>query len=292
MSQPPPPPRPRDILAQAGLTPKKSWGQSFLLDQRILADIAAYTEASRGQHVLELGAGLGALTYHLLARGARVTAVERDRELAPVLRQVLGWAGERLEVLEADAVRLDYTELAVRVGGPLIVAGNLPYQLSSRILVSLAEARAQLSRAVLLVQREVAERLTAAPGSRTYGLLSVLVQRQLAAGLKRVVPPSAFLPRPKVHSAIVVLVPAALTRDALEDEALVAVARVAFQARRKTLRAAFSLAWRGASAALAQAFARAGVDPMARAESLSVDDFARLGAALVAAGLLGGGPRG
>jgi 16S rRNA (adenine1518-N6/adenine1519-N6)-dimethyltransferase len=282
----PPPPSPKALLAAAGLGAKKSWGQNFLLDQKVLADIATLAGAAPGRVVLELGAGLGALTHHLLARGARVIAVERDRELVPVLKSALAWAGDRLEVLEADAARLDYGELAGRLGSPLTVTGNLPYQLSSRILVSLADARPHVGRAVLLVQKEVAERLSAPPGSKVYGLLSVLVQRHVEARTARGVSPAAFLPRPKVHSAVVVLAARPGARDAALDAALVSAARAAFQARRKTLRAGLAGALRVAPALVEAALLEAGLDPSARAETLEVGEFERLGASLAARGLL------
>lgn len=282
----PPPPSAKALLAAAGLGAKKSWGQNFLLDQKVLADIASLAGAGPGQAVLELGAGLGALTHHLLARGARVTAVERDRELVPVLKQALTWAGDRLVVLEADAARLDYADLAARMGSPLTVTGNLPYQLSSRILVSLADARPHVGRAVLLVQKEVALRLSAPPGSKVYGLLSVLVQRHVEARTARAVSPGAFLPPPKVHSAVVVLTARPGGRDPALDAALVATARAAFHSRRKTLRAGLAGALRAAPALVESALVEAGVDPSTRAETLDVAAFERLGASLSRFGLL------
>jgi 16S rRNA (adenine1518-N6/adenine1519-N6)-dimethyltransferase len=282
----PPPPRAKELLAAAGLHAKKSWGQNFLLDQHVLADIAALAGAGPERPVLELGAGLGALTHHLLARGGKVLAVERDRELVPVLRDVLSWAGDRLELLEADAAQLDYAALAARLGAPLTVTGNLPYQLSSRILVDLADARPHVARGVLLLQREVAERLTTEPGSRVYGLLSVLVQRNLSVRIARGVPPGAFLPRPKVHSAVVVLEARAGTREPVLDAALTATARAAFRARRKTLRAGLALALEVPAAKVEPALLEAGIAPEARAETLGVDELERLGAALARRGLL------
>ncbi len=279
-----PPPHPRRQLAAAGLRPKKSWGQSFLCDTNLLAAIAADLGPIDERTVVELGAGLGGLTHQLLVRGARVVAVERDRELLPVLRQTLAWA-ERLELLEADAVALDYAALAA-TRGPLLVTGNLPYQLSSRILVALADQRAHLVRAVLLVQREVAERVAAGPGSRTYGLLSVLVQRAFRPAILRAVPPQVFHPRPKVHSAVLELVVAPTVVSAADEAALVAGARAAFHARRKTIRQSLALALGAPAAVVDQALAAAGLDPRARAETLALADFARLGVALAAAGLL------
>jgi len=285
MTTAPPPPNPIALLKQAGLIAKPSWGQNFLLDQSILAETARLAVGEPPATVLELGAGLGALTYHLLVAGARVIAIERDREIAPLLRQALAWSAQ-LEVVEADAVRLDYGVYAARSGGPLAVAGNLPYQLSSRILVSIAEAREYVARAVVLLQLEVAERLVAAPGGRDYGLLSVLVQRSFAVHIARHVPPGAFHPRPKVQSAVVVLERESVGREVSADRALVAAARAAFHGRRKMLRNSLATALDCANVTVDAAIHAAGLSPQTRAETLSIDDFARLGAALLDAGLL------
>ena len=145
----PPPPRARELLAASGLRPKKSWGQNFLTDQNMLAAIAREALDGDVEQVVELGAGLGALTYHLLAQEGQVLAIERDREIAPILRDALSWS-DALEVREADAAKLDYGALADELGSRLTVAGNLPYQISSRILVSLADAWSSIDRVVVL----------------------------------------------------------------------------------------------------------------------------------------------
>ncbi len=290
MNGTPPPPNPRQLLAQAGMGAKKSWGQNFLLDQEVLAQMAEASGAGPEQPVVELGAGLGALTYHLLRLGGRVVAIERDRELAPLLRSALAWAPS-LDVREADAARLSYADLASELGGPLVVVGNLPYQLSSRILVTLADAAASVRRVVVLVQEEVADRLCAPAGSRAYGLLSVLVQRSLAPEPLWRVPPTAFLPRPKVVSRVVRLESRGAARTERADAVLVQAARAAFSARRKTLRNALKGALGVEAAATEAAIEAAGLSPQARAETLSVADFARLGKVLEAAGLLSVGPR-
>ena len=275
---------PRALLHHAGLHAKKSWGQNFLCDRRVLVDIsAALTSAGGGPtRVLELGAGTGALTAHLLDAGHCVTAVERDRELVPVLREQLG-DQPQFAIHEADAGRLDYG--ALRGDGPAwVVAGNLPYQLSSRILVNLADASAHVQAAVLLVQREVAQRLVAEAPGRVYGLLSVLVQRSFRAEIVRSVPPGAFHPPPKVTSAVV-----RLTRRASmapEQGALVLAARAAFSARRKTLANALSAYFKVDKGALEPVFKGVDIAPSARAETLSVEQFAHLGATLMTHGVM------
>ena len=276
---------PRALLHQAGLQAKKSWGQNFLCDRGVLVDISAALTAAGGgapTRILELGAGTGALTAHLLDAGHTVTAVERDRELIPVLREQLGnQAG--FTIHEADAGRLDYG--ALRGYGPAwVVAGNLPYQLSSRILVNLADAVRDVQAAVLLVQREVAQRLVAEAPGRVYGLLSVLVQRSFHAEIVRQVPPGAFHPPPKVTSAVV-----RLTRKqhiAADHTALVLAARGAFSARRKTLANALSAYFKVDKSALQPVFSAVGIAPSVRAETLAVEQFAQLGDALVAHGVM------
>src|SRR5512138_953914 len=229
-------PSPRALLERHGLRAKKSWGQNFLGDEAILDDIARLAAARAGDLVVELGAGLGHLTVRLLARGARVVAVERDRDMAAVLRAELG---DRVALLEADAARLDLARIARDHGAPagrLAVVGNLPYHLTSPILFSLLDQAAAVERAVLLVQREVAERLAARPGTRELGLLSVLLQREADVSIERIVPPGAFVPPPKVESAVV----CALFRE--PADAVVSGARfrklvkAGFGQRRKTLR--------------------------------------------------------
>jgi len=208
-------PSPRALLGKYGLRAKKSWGQNFLGDEAALDHIARLAVEREGERVVELGAGLGHLTARLVARGGRVVAVERDRDMARVLR---GELGDSVEIVEADAARLDYAALAAGTpaapprppppphggegeGKKIAVVGNLPYHLTSPILFSLLDQAASISRAVLLVQREVAERLAADPGTKDWGLVSVLLQREADVSIERIVPPGAFVPPPRVESA-------------------------------------------------------------------------------------------
>jgi 16S rRNA (adenine1518-N6/adenine1519-N6)-dimethyltransferase len=227
--------------------------------------------------VVELGAGLGHLTARLLARGAAVTAVERDRDMARVLR---GELGDRIELLEADAARLDYAALAR--GRPLSVVGNLPYHLTSPILFGLLDQLGAVARAVFLLQREVAERLAASPGEADWGLLSVFLQREAEVSLERVVPPGAFYPPPKVHSAVIHLAfrppaPAAAVLDVARFRRLV---KAGFSQRRKTLGNALKGARVAPAVALAGALAASGIDPSRRGETLAIEEWAALERAL------------
>lgn len=281
-------PSPRALLEKHGLRAKKSWGQNFLGDEAILDDIARLAAARPGDLVVELGAGLGHLTARLVARGARVIAVERDRDMARVLR---GELGERIVLLEADAARIDYGRIAAEAAGEtstpaaappprLAVVGNLPYHLTSPILFSLLDQAEHVSRAVFLLQREVAERLAARPGTHDWGILSVLLQREADVSVERIVPPGAFVPPPKVESAVL----CALFRppqDRVADPARFRrLVKAGFAQRRKTLANALGAARIVSDEALAPALAAAGIDPRRRGETLTVAEWAALDRAL------------
>jgi 16S rRNA (adenine1518-N6/adenine1519-N6)-dimethyltransferase len=278
-------PSPRELLDRYELRAKKSWGQNFLGDEAVLDGIARLAAPSGGETVVELGAGLGHLSSRLLARGATVAAVERDRDMVRVLR---GELGDRITLLEADAARLDWAALARRFGtadaggGPprLSVAGNLPYHLTSPILFSLLDHAAHVRRAVFLLQREVAERLAAPPGSREWGLLSVLLQREADVSVERRVPPGAFWPPPRVESAVL----CALFRppaDAVADpDRFRRLVKAGFAQRRKTLRNALEAARVVEPERLASALTVAGIDPGRRGETLTVAEWAALDRAL------------
>jgi len=280
-------PSPRALLDRYGLYAKKRWGQNFLGDEAVLDEIAGLAAPTPGETVVELGAGLGHLSARLLARGARVVAVERDRDMVRVLR---GELGDRIALLEADAARLDWAALAGRYAGPataegagearLAVAGNLPYHLSSPILFSLLDQAAHVRRAVFLLQREVAERLAAPPGSREWGLLSVLLQRHAEVEVARRVPAGAFWPPPRVESAVL----CATFRppvDAVRDEGRFRrLVKAGFGQRRKTLRNALEAANLAELERLDAALAAAGIDPGRRGETLVVAEWAALERAL------------
>jgi 16S rRNA (adenine1518-N6/adenine1519-N6)-dimethyltransferase len=277
----PPPPQPKVLLQEAGLDPKKSWGQNFLLDQEVLNHMAQCVVQLGAHTALELGAGLGALTYHLLKQQQPTVAIERDREMAQILRTLFPWS-QVFTLCEADAATLDYAWYAQKYGqgASLAVAGNLPYHISSRILVSLAGFAGVLKGAVVLVQKEVAERLAAGHGSRTYGLLSVLVQRAFEVSVVRGVPPSVFLPQPKVHSAVVVLRTRSTLLDPALDACFVRAAKAAFCARRKTLKNAWMQGLHVTAEKAQSLIEEAGLNPQIRAEMLDVKAFERLACVL------------
>jgi 16S rRNA (adenine1518-N6/adenine1519-N6)-dimethyltransferase len=212
-----------------------------------------------------------------------VVAVERDRDLARVLRGELGGA---VEIVEADAARLDWTALAAAPGGSrrVAVVGNLPYHLTSPILFSLLDQAAALSRAILLVQREVAERLAAGPGTKAWGLLSVLLQREADVSIERIVPPGAFVPPPRVESALVRIGFRPPPEPVLHPGRFRRLVKAGFGQRRKTLANALRAARVAPPERLAAALAEAGIDGGRRGETLTVADWARLERALGPAG--------
>jgi 16S rRNA (adenine1518-N6/adenine1519-N6)-dimethyltransferase len=278
---------PRRVLARHGLTAKKSWGQNFLRDRAVLARIAAAARATADDVVVEIGAGLGALTAALAATDpppARIVAIERDPDMLRVLAAELG--GEpRVELAPADATRFDFAGLARSVGRPLIVVGNLPYQIASALVLSLLDAgrAGAVARAVVMVQREMAKRITAPPGSRVYGRLTVAVAQRAEARILFDVKPGSFHPAPAVVSSVLSLVPrvaplAAVRVPALFDE----VVKQAFSTRRKMLRRALAAGF--GEEISAAALAASGIAGTKRAEELSVAEFGRLADAFADAG--------
>lgn len=275
---------PGALLRRHGLRPKKAWGQNFLSDPGVQSRIAGLVAPAAGETVIELGAGLGHLTARLVGQGARVIAVERDRELAPVLREELGRQHPELEIVEADAAQFDFAAVARETGQRVVVCGNLPYHLSSPILFHVLDNHTAVKRVVVLLQREVAERIAAPPDTPEYGLLSVLLQHIADVRIGLRVPRGAFVPPPDVDSAVLVadLLPA--PRAPVESELRFRrVVKAAFSQRRKTLSNALRpLAPREV---LDAAFTATGIDPGRRGETLSVAEFAALERALAGRGV-------
>jgi 16S rRNA (adenine1518-N6/adenine1519-N6)-dimethyltransferase len=260
--------RPKDLLRKYGLHAKKSWGQNFLVDDKAYEAIVEACRLTRDDWVIEIGAGLGTLTARLQPLARRVIAVERDRDMVTVLR---GELSGNVEIAEANALSYDYGAIEMRAERKPIVVGNLPYQIASPILFRLLEARRHLLRIVVMLQREMADRILAPPSTPEYGALGVMVRMFGEAKLVRKVPAGAFLPAPRVDSAVLAIEPFASTRIPVRDvERFGEVVHAAFQQRRKTLRNAL------AKILGPEAFVRAQIDPARRGETLSVEEFARL----------------
>ncbi len=269
---------PREILRQRGLRPKRSWGQNFLADPAALAEIAAAARLVPGETVVELGPGLGHLTSALLETGARVVAVERDRDMVAALSEL---PAERLTIVAANAAAVNFAELAGT--SSVVVVGNLPYQLTSPILFQVLDQHRSVSRAVFTVQKEVAQRVAAPVGTRSGGILTVLLGLWFEAELLSVLPAALFHPPPQVDSAVLRLTALARPRAQVEDAAhFRRVVKAAFAQRRKTiLNSLQSDPTLGDAARLRAALEASSIEPRTRAEALSIEDFARLSRALL-----------
>lgn len=248
---------------------RKRFGQHFLHDPAVLARIVAAVDPRPGDNLVEIGPGRGALTELLLARTGRLHAIEIDRDLTAALRDRFG---DALELIENDALEVDYAALAAE--GPLRLVGNLPYNISSPLLFTLFACDAPLADMHFMLQREVVERITAAPGSRDYGRLSATVAARADAETLFTVGPGAFKPPPRVNSAVVRLRPRSAPFPLTDLSAYDRVVTAAFGQRRKTLRNAL------ADLLDAEAIVAAGVDPGVRAERVTPAQFAALAARL------------
>jgi 16S rRNA (adenine1518-N6/adenine1519-N6)-dimethyltransferase len=272
----------RAALQRARLRPNRRAGQCFLVDPTVLERIVAAAGLVPGEAVLEIGAGTGTLTRALAAAGVRVTAVERDRRLAAALRAA-PFPGPGVVVVEADALAFDLGAWRASAGGPAKVVANIPYQITSPLLLRLLDLGPRLSLIVLLVQREVAGRLVAQPGSKAYGALTLACRYRAEVEVVAEVPRRAFHPPPEVDSALVRLTPLDWPRVGVPDGAfLFAVIRAALGQRRKTLRNALLGArpLRLDASRLDRALASAAIDGRARGETLSLEDYARLAISL------------
>jgi len=276
------------LLRSAGLRPRRRLGQNFLCDGNVLERIADSALGGGCEPVVEIGAGLGALTARLAVRSRLVTTVEIDAALHPILEQTLAGLAN-VEVLIADFLQLDTVALFGRTFGPGagVVAGNIPYGITSPILERLFASKDRLLRAALLVQTEVADRLTARPGTKAYGSLTVFCAFHGTMTRAFRVPPHLFYPAPDVGSTLVVFEPHDPPSSlACPTEAVFRVIRAAFAQRRKTLANAVAgggLAPDAASAS--EALMSCGVDPTRRGETLTLDEFIMIANALHASAL-------
>ena len=265
----------RALLAKYELRAKKSWGQNFLVEERAYREIVHACGLGEGDWVVEIGAGLGTLTARLADAAAHVIAIERERDMLDILGKELG-DRPRVEIVAADALAFDYAAVAARAGRPPVVVGNLPYQIASPILFRLLEARHHIARIVVMLQKEMVDRIVAAPGGKQYGALSVMVRLYGEPKLVCRVRAGGFIPAPRVDSAVLRIVPYAggATKVAVDDRQFSRVVHAAFNQRRKTLRNALSAVFD--IAAVDHALAAAAIDGQRRGETLSVEEFARV----------------
>jgi 16S rRNA (adenine1518-N6/adenine1519-N6)-dimethyltransferase len=267
----------REVIARHGLSARKSLGQNFLLDLNLTAKIARVAGDLTQSDVLEVGPGPGGLTRGLLAEGARrVLAVEKDDRCLPALAEIADAYPGRLEVMNADALSID--PLA-HLTPPIRVVANLPYNVGTELLVRWLTPPVwppAWSSLTLMFQKEVAERIVARPGSKAYGRLAILAQWRCEAKIVLTLPPEAFTPPPKIHSAVVHLTALPEPRHPADPAVLSRVVAAAFNQRRKMLRASL----RGVAPDIETRLAAAGIDPTARAEDISLEAFCALARAV------------
>lgn len=259
-----------------GIRPSKALGQNFLVDPNTIRRIVRLAEVKPGDRVVEVGAGLGTLTAALAEKAERVIAIEFDRALLPALREAVE-VFPKVEIVRADVMRLDFAPLLKGAGWRFI--SNLPYNLATPLLARLLEEVPEIEDFVVMVQREVGERLVSPPGSRQYGAVSVLVSYFCEGRTLGRVPPTVFWPKPKVDSVLIRLARRPSPVD-VPVEDLMRVVRGAFSQRRKRVRNALAASLEMSPADVERVLAAAGVEPGARAEALAIGDFARIAKAL------------
>ena len=252
----------------------KSLGQNFLIDDSVLSDIVEGAEVNNEDFIIEIGPGVGSLTAKLLMKAKKVTSIELDSDLIPILEQELG-EYDNFQLIHKDALKVDFNDVIGEENSVKLVA-NLPYYVTTPIIVKLLKDGYKFKSLTIMIQKEVAERIDADPGCKDYGALSVLVQYYCNTSIVRKVAPSCFIPRPKVESIVIKL-------DRLDEPRVKAkdinfmfeLVRAGFNMRRKTL-------WNAAKTLkvnkerLQEAFEKAGIDPKRRAETLSLEEFAVL----------------
>ncbi|MBF0159954.1 MAG: 16S rRNA (adenine(1518)-N(6)/adenine(1519)-N(6))-dimethyltransferase RsmA [Magnetococcales bacterium] len=266
------------ILAQLrhhGIHPKKGLGQHFLIDAHLAQQIVLLSGVTATDRVVEIGPGVGALTTWLLQQAGSLHAIEPDQQLLPLLQQRCHGLGQ-LTVLHEDALLHDFTQLSARLGGPLVIVANLPYNISTPLLLHLLEQRHVIQAMTLMFQKEVADRLVAPAGCKSYGTLSVYCQLWCHATSLMDVAAHAFYPPPKVLSTVVQLTPRQQPLFPVHDEPwLRRVVRAAFGQRRKTLRNALMVLGLNSSQS-EQWLGHAAIDPQRRGETLTLAEFVQL----------------
>ena len=272
----------RRLLAKYSISPARRLGQHFLIDRGIMVAIIRTAAVDSQDVALEVGPGLGEMTMLLASKARRVIAIEIDESIVALLKDRLD-DYDNIMLHRGDALKFDFLGKSRNWGEKFKVVANLPYSISTQLLFCFVEMRDAFSDMTLMLQKEVAERIVAAPGGKQYGVLSVLLQLYCDASIRFLVPPSSFYPRPKVESAVVRFDFLEKPRVEIKDEALFRkVVKASFGHRRKTLKNAFknfgffnSKAWD-----VEAHFRRAGIDPTRRGETLTLEEFAALSEAV------------
>lgn len=270
----------RQELQTYGLSPRKRLGQHFLIDRNIIEKVIRVAEVKSEDVVLEVGPGLGEMTLGLARQAKRVIAVEIDSRLTEILRRKTSGTSN-VEIIEEDILKTDFDAMVRRMKSPLKVVANLPYQISTPLLFRFMESRRLFSNLTLMLQKEIIERITASPGGKAYGALSVLMQSVSCPSLQFVVKPTAFFPPPKVESAVVrILWKEESGIEPTEEEWFKKVIRASFGYRRKTLRNALKHSRLVPLDSIEMKMDAIGIDSRRRPETLSLEEFIRLAEAL------------
>lgn len=269
-----------EVLKKHEFQFKKKYGQNFLIDSHVLDKIVAAAQITDEDFVLEIGPGIGTLTQHLCEHARQVLAVEIDKNLIPILQETLS-PYDNVDVRQGDILKQDIQKIAdtYNAGQPIKVVANLPYYITTPIIMELFESRVPLANVTVMVQKEVADRMKAEPGSKTYGALSLAVQYYAEPYVAAFVPPNCFMPRPAVGSAVIRLDCLKKTPVEVRDERLMfRLIRASFNQRRKTLQngIANSAELSFSKAQAAEAIEKAGFDANIRGEKLGLPEFARL----------------
>ena len=270
---------PRTLLKAWNLRPKKRFGQCFLSDPSTAAAITTRARLSPQDVVLEIGAGLGALTIPMAEKVAKIYAVEKDRQLVDLLKtELLTRQIENCELIAGDILEIDLPDLAAAAGDKITVIGNLPYNISSQVLIKLIHSRKVFNRAVFMFQKELAQRISARPGGKEYPRISAMLRYCADIRTLLTVKASAFYPSPKVDSVVLEIEFIPTTAyDPHSESMLFAVIKAAFGNRRKTLKNALTASGlRVDSQTARQALSAAGIDPTRRAETLEPSEFVAL----------------
>lgn len=280
------PSRTRDILKRYGFSVKKSLGQNFLTEPNILRKIIQTAEITKDDNVIEVGPGIGALTEQLAKHAQEVLAVEIDDRLIPVLKDTLA-PYSNIQLVNKDILKIDLKQLVgqFKENGPVKVVANLPYYITTPIMMYFLESDVIIDEMVVMMQKEVADRISAVPGTKAYGSLTIAVQYHMQAELSFIVPKTVFVPQPNVDSAILKLTrrpsPAV---DVTDESKFFKLTKAAFQSRRKTLwnnlqhnygKDEDTRSW------LTVSLEEAGIDPQRRGETLSLEEFAALSNAMI-----------
>lgn len=264
----------KDIVKKYGFKFTKSLGQNFLIDDTVLMDIVEGSEVNKGDYIIEIGPGVGTLTKQLLKVAKAVCSIELDSNLIPILNEELK-EFDNFKLINEDALKVDFNEIIAGEESVKLVA-NLPYYVTTPIICKFLTEDYNFKSLTIMIQKEVAERIAAKPNCKEYGALSLLVQYYCDTKILRKVPPSAFIPQPKVESTVIKLDKLSAPRVQTKDEKLFfTIIRSAFNMRRKTLWNALKTL-KLSKENLESAFLEAGIDSIRRGETLSIEEFGKL----------------